>query len=527
MALWERSLLVIAVSSLYALLCVLCAWQFRRRNSHVLPLLDGGGNSAASSASVLVAYASQSGVALALAQHSASALQAVGPVRVLPLDRVTDDVLAATEHAFFVASTYGEGEPPDNGNRFARKYLNSHSEQFTHLKYAVLALGDSAYQHFCAFGHQLHHGLSGHGAVAAFAPLELDGNNVSARADTMQRWYQQLQQFGADLPSELDPPVCSEYQPWRLVSRQVLNVGSVGEPLVHVKLTAPQGGGSELSADSVHWQAGDIAEVIPRNSIKCCEAFIDKYQLNGDTELLIQGEPRTLIDELSRRDLTANTLAGPKGDDHNAISEWLIQLPLLSKRDYSIASIEQDGSLDLLVRVQCANGMPGVASNYLGTQLNIADTLLLRLRSNPMFHAPAPTTPLILIGNGSGFAGLRAHLQARKLGGSRDNWLMFGERSPTADRIFRDEISALQNSGYLPRIDLTFSRCANQPAYVQDAILVNAEPLKAWVATGAAIYVCGSREGMAEGVDRQLRYVLGDDCVDALSDAGLYRRDVY
>ena len=120
---------------------------------------------------MLVAYASQSGVALALAQRSAKALQAIGPVRVLPLNRVDDAVLAGTEHAFFVASTYGEGEPPDNGNRFARRYLNGSSAQFSHLKFSVLALGDSAYQHFCAFGHKLHEGLSSHGAAPVLLSL--------------------------------------------------------------------------------------------------------------------------------------------------------------------------------------------------------------------------------------------------------------------------------------------------------------------------------------------------------------------
>ena len=62
---------------------------------------------------------------------------------------------------------------------------------------------------------------------------------------------------------------------------------------------------------------------------------------------------------------------------------------------------------------------------------------------------------------------------------------------------------------------------------MQDAILANVADLKAWLSAGAAIYVCGSREGMAAGVDRQLRRVLGDEQLDDLADAGLYCRDVY
>ena len=44
---------------------------------------------------------------------------------------------------------------------------------------------------------------------------------------------------------------------------------------------------------------------------------------------------------------------------------------------------------------------------------------------------------------------------------------------------------------------------------------------------GAAIYVCGSLQGMAPGVDGVLRDILGSTKVDELVEAGRYRRDVY
>ena len=44
---------------------------------------------------------------------------------------------------------------------------------------------------------------------------------------------------------------------------------------------------------------------------------------------------------------------------------------------------------------------------------------------------------------------------------------------------------------------------------------------------GAAIYVCGSLQGMARGVDDALRQVLGSATLDALLVQGRYRRDVY
>ena len=51
--------------------------------------------------------------------------------------------------------------------------------------------------------------------------------------------------------------------------------------------------------------------------------------------------------------------------------------------------------------------------------------------------------------------------------------------------------------------------------------------LRSWLDEGAAIYVCGSLEGMAAGVDQVLVDVLGSEAVQRLIEQGRYRRDVY
>jgi sulfite reductase (NADPH) flavoprotein alpha-component len=47
------------------------------------------------------------------------------------------------------------------------------------------------------------------------------------------------------------------------------------------------------------------------------------------------------------------------------------------------------------------------------------------------------------------------------------------------------------------------------------------------VANGAAIYVCGSLEGMSRDVHAALVEVLGAEVLERLTDTGRYRRDVY
>jgi sulfite reductase (NADPH) flavoprotein alpha-component len=81
--------------------------------------------------------------------------------------------------------------------------------------------------------------------------------------------------------------------------------------------------------------------------------------------------------------------------------------------------------------------------------------------------------------------------------------------------------------GTLQRLDLAFSRDQEQRIYVQDVLCSKAEELSKWVEQGAVIYVCGSIEGMATGVDQALIEILGEEHVDALRQAGRYRRDVY
>ena len=197
-------------------------------------------------------------------------------------------------------------------------------------------------------------------------------------------------------------------------------------------------------------------------------------------------------------------------------------------RRYSIASLTEDGALELLVRrVLRTDGRLGLCSGWLGEQLAVGRTVPLRLRPNAGFHAPADDRPLILIGNGSGLAGLRSLLKARIAAGRKHNWLLFGERSATHDFLCGEELLRWRAGGELERLDLAFSRDQERKVYVQDRLRESAEELRAWLDRGAAIYVCGSLQGMAAGVDAVLREVLGDAAVERLRDEGRYRRDVY
>lgn len=198
------------------------------------------------------------------------------------------------------------------------------------------------------------------------------------------------------------------------------------------------------------------------------------------------------------------------------------------RREYSIATLPQDGRIELLVRVRLReDGAPGLMSGWLSETARIGAQVRVRLRSNRSFHPPAGAPPMVLIGAGTGLAGLRPHLRARRAAGARDAWLIFGERTRGGDFLLADEVLGWRTDGVLSRLDLAFSRDAGDGRYVQDVLRAEAGLLRERVADGAVIYVCGSHEPMGTAVHAALGELLGEAMLEELVETGRYRRDTY
>lgn len=493
-----RIFFAVLVLILYAALCYVCWRRYGRTQIKSESLSDTAADT------WLIAYASQGGTATQLAWQSADQLREAGlSAQVLSLNRVDEASLSQHRKMLFIVSTFGEGEAPDNGNRILSRLVQL---DLHHLQYGLLALGDSNYRFFCAFGHRLQHALHAGGATALFDLIEVDRADAAA----LRHWQYYLGQISGQTHfADWQAP---DYEPWILQRRTCLNPGSPGAPAFWLQLQSP--------VQTKTWCAGDIAEIGPCNSAARVEQFLRSLGRDGDNDPLRETLRRRELPEPSR---AAHFAA--LADD-----ELLQKLPALPHREYSIASTAESGSLDLLVRqVQLPGGEFGLGSGWLTHHAELNTPIALRIRSNPGFHPPVAGTPLILIGNGTGMAGLRAHLLARRQVGERRNWLLFGERSAACDFFFGAEIRALQNEGFIEVLSLAFSRDLQPEAsrYVQDLLPPQAEHLRDWVAAGAAIYVCGSLNGMAQGVDRELELILGRDQLEALAEARRYCRDVY
>lgn len=227
-------------------------------------------------------------------------------------------------------------------------------------------------------------------------------------------------------------------------------------------------------------------------------------------------------------------LAPPAGQP---LPDWqagdLVQVQVAAEprqpREYTIASLPADGRLHLLVRqTRRDDGSPGLASGLLTRSAQPGDTVALRVRSHASFRIGSNAhRPLVLIGNGTGLAGLRAHLKARAGAGAPPAWLIYGERQSAHDAHHDAELRGWAAQGLLARLDRAYSRDQPEPRYVQHVLAEQAATLRDWVARDAAIYVCGSLQGMAAAVDAVLRETLGEAAVDTLIEQGRYRRDVY
>lgn len=472
----------------YLALCLHYCWPQRRT---------------AQAGELLVAYASQGGQAQRLAERSCAQLLASGmPARCIALNQLDSAQLASLERLLLVVSTYGDGEAPDNAARFERALQSLPA--LPQLRFAILALGDSGYPQFCAFGQRLQQRLQTLKAQPLFDLLSVD----CLDAGTLRHWQQQLGHLSCN--SDFVDWQPAHYHPWRLEQRSCLNPDSAAAPIYHLSLS---------STEAVDWRAGDIAEIGPRHAPQRVIDCLQQLGLEPHSRL---ADGQLLSDALSTLHLPITR------PEKNTIEQWLAELTPLPHREYSIASSHGSGQLDLLVRLQYqADGSTGLGSGWLCQHAEVGGTLDLRIRRNPGFHGPDAATPMILIGSGSGLAGLRAHLQERAAYPQSRNWLLFGERHAAQDALLIEELRAWQHSGHLERLDLSYSRDGQPQRYVQDALRAAATSLQTWLADGAAIYLCGSLDGMGHDVDACLRQLLGDEQLARLSQSGRYRRDLY
>lgn len=202
-----------------------------------------------------------------------------------------------------------------------------------------------------------------------------------------------------------------------------------------------------------------------------------------------------------------------------------LQTPDGHVRDYSIASLPQEGNVVLYVRRVVDQGRLGCGSRHLTEAEVGSDSIWARIRSHRSYRPTVGGGPLLAIGAGSGWGGLRPHVLHALHRGERCH-LIFGERASERESPLLDEIADLNRTGGLEALQLAMSEGCGTGPYVQYIIRDQQDQIRTFLGTTGRIVLCG-RMAMGEQCLTTLATIMGPEWIDRATDSGRVRRDFY
>lgn len=543
----------------------------------------GAGPAAAPALTPLtILFGSQTGTAEGLARKAAKEAGKRGfAPAILDMAAVGLDRLASEKNLLVITSTYGDGEPPDNAKALHAALQTATGPTLANLRYSVCALGDTNYAQFCRSGKDFDTWLEKLGATRTTPRTDCDLDYDAP----FTAWLDAaLGAFGPGpgpatandtttapasgvTPTE---PAFSRQNPFpaAVLAVRCLNAPGSAKEVNHVEFS--------LEGSNLAYEAGDALGVVPHNCPELVEELLAALGYDGEEAVPAPDGTTTSLrhalrvhydlakptDGFNARFSAPASAAGgaavataalphvldivlARPETRPAPAEFVTLLRRIQPRLYSISSSPRahPGQVHLTVgavRYDLA-GRPrkGVCSTFLAERALAAGKVGVFVHRNPAFRLPADgTTPVIMVGPGTGIAPFRAFLEDRQAAGAPGrNWLFFGDQRESTDFLYRDELTALHQAGVLTRLDLAWSRDQSAKVYVQNRLLEHAGDLFAWLEAGAHFYVCGDAARMAKDVDAALHRLVAtaggkspEDAVayvQSLRAAKRYQRDVY
>ena len=528
-------------------------------------------------AALTILYGSQSGNCEALSKgiRKAARNRGFGP-DVMALDSLDFDQLSEIEHLLILCSTFGEGDPPDNAKKFTEFLMSDEAPHLPNLNYSVCALGDRSYTQYCKAGIDIDERLAELGASRIAERVECDvdydedfaawQSNVFS-AETM---IEAAEAAGgpivdvdeAEADTDVSPGSWTKQNPFpaTLLRVQTLSGEDSAKEVNHIEIS--------LAGSKMEYEVGDALGLWPVNCGEQVEAILRAGGFTGEEVVRFKGQEiplraalLTKVDLCVLTPIVRQNLNLPIEDDwlrDRHLIDLLIEfaptvepqrlidsLRPLMPRLYSIASSQKahPGQVHLTVgavRYE-AYGRPrkGVASTFLAERVSPGGTVGVFLQKSAHFRLPTDvSTPIIMVGPGTGIAPFRAFLEERfATRATGKNWLFFGDQHESCDFLYRDWLQSFLDNKCLDRLDLAWSRDGDEKVYVQHKMLAAGAELFQWLEKGAHFYVCGDAKRMAHDVDAALKSIVAehgemsdDDAtryVTHLAESHRYQRDVY
>lgn len=539
-----------------------------------------------------ILYGSQTGNAESVANDAAALAKNHGlkPL-VKSMDEIEAGFLADMEYVLIITSTYGEGEMPDNAQLLWDEVCSESMPRLEKMQFSVLALGDTGYDLFCKAGKDWDNKLSELGASRIYERTDCDVDFE----EPAEKWLTAVIPHMAEGASvsgiasattvvdigtrPVEKPQYNRKNPFpaKMLVNRIVTGPSSSKETRHYELS--------IAGSGLSYEAGDALAVIPTNCPELVADIIKALGCNGDEDEPVKGElldfqealrtqfeiktpSKELVEEIANRsgdqelngiletgdkEALANYLWGRDTLDlllqfpqcEFSAAEFIALLKPLQHRAYSISSSGKvyPDTVHLTVasvRYESHNRLhKGVCSTFLADRVDNETPVHCFFTPNKVFRVPEDNSlPIIMVGPGTGIAPFRAFLQERQYRkASGKNWLFFGDRNAATDFMYREELEAMQQSGFLTRLDLAFSRDQEEKVYVQDRMLENGAELFAWLEQGGYFYVCGDAYRMAKDVDKALHDVIAGqgklseqqavDYVNQLKKDKRYVRDVY